>query len=310
MTLRQTRIAFRLLFLLPAGLLGLTLMGVGAMRTVAEWRGDASADGTLSGLATMAVSLIPLGTFLLISWLFVRRPQKLPFPPPASFAPRSQGRFSMVGQLDTASIGDAASKLEIEFESDPKSSAFALLHTDPWHVGYLVALSLILAATWILPPSLAAGTLAVTPINVGLAVLGVWIGSFLLLLALPISRHSVEFRPESNTLLIRDGRRGKSFGLSRLSALEVRLLSESTRDSEIQQARNTRLHPALIGWFEVDRRGLTPFKLIAGPREEKRFRAESHRDHMQVMAEQLTAVLGVKAGPPEAADGEALPYES
>lgn len=310
MTLGQTRIVFRLLFLLPIGVLGLALLGIGLSRLVAELSGRITPDGTLSGFGTLMVSLLPLGAFGLIFWLVVRRPQKLPRPEPDALAPESSvGIWRHAEDLEIEGLRDSADRLGLEIEGRSPSAALSLVRKDRWRFGYLVALIVVLIATWVAPPTIENGGLALTPINAGLAVFGTWLGLYLLLLTLPISTRRIEFRPEHNALVLSDGRRSRRFGLSRLKFLEVRLRSESTRDSEIQQARATRHHPALIGWFEVEDRGLCPFRLIDGPREKDRNRAENHRKDLQLIAERIARSFGVETGLPPKADQESVPYE-
>jgi len=84
MTRRQTRIASRLVFLLPVAALGIAMLLAGAARTLAAWQGQSIPDDLLGGLPTMAISLVPLGACALIAWVIARRPQRLPPPAPES----------------------------------------------------------------------------------------------------------------------------------------------------------------------------------------------------------------------------------
>jgi len=310
MTLRQTRVIFRLLFLLPVVVLGVGLFGLGVVRIAAEWTGSAGEGESISGLATLAISVIPLVPSLLLTWLFARRPQRQPPPAQASVAPRASSQKRATSpSLDPTLLMRQAEALGLEAGRSSASSGLRILRRDHWHPGYLVAAALLMLTVCVLPPSIAAGSLEITPLNTALVAFGTWISLFLILIALPVSTRSIDFIPAEDTLVIQDGRRRRIFGLSRIQALEVKLQSESTRDSEIQQPRSTRWHPQLIAWIEADGRGLTPFELITGPRSGDRSRAERHAAEMAALAEPIARVLSISIGRPEGVQSEQLAYE-
>ncbi len=308
MTRRQTRIASRLVFLLPVAALGIAMLLAGAARTLAAWQGQSIPDDLLGGLPTMAISLVPLGACALIAWVIARRPQRLPPPAPESIAPGS--RASVWRPLaDPCAVEAAGSALGLEVGLETNGQGLTLTQRHRWSAGALVAgVGLILAA-WIGPPSLNHGGLALGPIDALWLAFGVYVALFCLLMALPLSTRRSEFRPQDDALIITVGRRSRLAGLSRLRALEVRLVARSLRDSEIQAASSTSWHPLLVGWLDTDQRGITPFSLIEGPRSHKRESAEWSREQMEIVAKQIAEASGAAIGPPAGAEGNAIPYD-
>jgi hypothetical protein len=316
MTLRQTRIAFRFLFLLPAAALGLALFATGLLRSIAQFGGAAIPEDTMSGPAALALSLLPLTAVALIAWVLIRRPQKLPPPSAASIAPAlgtgeeepARGPAS-ARRFDLGHIRPHVDALGLELESERARPSIALVKEHRWAPGYLLAALVIVLAAWLLPPSLAAGSLAPAPINGGLLGVGIWIALVPLLLALPLSDRRVELNPDRDEIRILEGRRVRVLGLSRLLSLEVRTMSESMRDSEIQAPSSTRRHALLIAWIEADGRGPTPFTLIGGPRQQCLDRARSDEARMTEIAAGLARGLGCSTGQPDGANGDEAPYD-
>jgi len=172
----------------------------------------------------------------------------------------------------------------------------------------VAGVGLILAA-WIGPPSLNHGGLARGLIDALWLAFGVYLALFCLLLALRLSTRKSEFRPQDDALIITVGRRSRRAGLSRLRALEVRLVARSLRDSEIQVASSTSWHPLLVGWFDTDQRGLTPFTLITGPICDKREAAEQLSEQMTIVAKEIAKASDVAIGPQAGAEDDAIPYD-
>ena len=308
MTRRQTQIASRLVFLLPVAALGIAMLLAGAVRTLAAWQGQSIPDDLLGGLPTMAISLVPLGACALIAWVIARRPQRLPPPTPESIAPGSKA--SVWRPLsDPRALEAAGSTLGLEIAHEKNGQGLSLTQRHRWTMGpFLVGAALVLVA-WIGPPSLNDGSLAFGPINTVLLAFSAYLALFCLLMALPLSMRKSEFRPKDDALIITVGRRSRLAGLSRLRALEVRLVARSLRDSEIQVASSTSWHPLLVGWLDTDQRGLTPFALIEGPRSDKRETAEWSREQMEIVAEQIAKASGAAIGRPAGAEGDAVPYD-
>lgn len=308
MTRRQTRIAFRLVFLLPVAVLGIAMLLTGAARTLAEWQGQSIPDDLLGGLPTMALSLLPLGACILITWVIARRPQPLPPPPPDSIAPGNQ--TSVWRPLsDPRALEAAGSALGLEIAQEKNGRGLSLTQRHHWTMGALLTGAALVLLAWVGPPSLKHGELAFAPINTVLLAFGSYLALFCVLMALPLSTRKSEFRPKDDALIITVGRRSRLAGLSRLRALEVRLVSRSLRDSEIQAASSTSWHPLLVGWLDTDQRGLTPFALIEGPRRDKREAAEQLREQMAIVAKQIAEASGAAIGPPAGAEGDAIPYD-
>ena len=308
MTRRQTRIAFRLVFLLPVAALGIAMLLAGAARTLAEWKGHSVPEDLLGGLPTMAISLLPLGACILITWVIARRPQRLPPPPPESIAPGSKAS-SWRPLSDPRAAESAGSALGLEVTHEKNGQGLSLTQRHSWSTGALIAGAALVLAALIVPPSLNRGTLALGPIDTVWLAFGVYLALFCLLMALPLSTRKSKFRPEDDALIITVGRRSRHAGLSRLRALEVRLVARSLRDSEIQAASSTSWHPLLVGWLDADQRGLTPFALIEGPRSDKRETAERSREQMAILAKQIAEASGVAIGQPAGAERNAIPYD-
>lgn len=309
LTLRQSRVIFFCLFLLPVFLLALAMLGVGAMRTSAEWSGTPTAADTLSGPATLAFGLLLLTVCMLIIWAKFRRRQGLSPPAQADIAPRAECFGLRRHQINFARLEKHASMLDLECDQTAGEDGFGLILRDRWRFGYLVTLMLLVLAVCVIPPTVSSGSLAFAPLNPVLVALCVWISLFLVLLALPTATRRVDFLPERDALLLADGRRQRVFGLSRLQSLEVRLESESSHDSDIQQPRSTRWHAQLIGWFEVDGCELTAFVLITGPRSRNREQAERYHSTMTALADTIAHVLSVSVGRPDTVDVDVIAHE-
>ena len=308
MTRRQTRIAFRLVFLLPVAALGIAMMLTGAARTLAAWQGQSIPDDLLGGLPTMALSLLPLGACVLITWVIARRPQRQPPPPPESIAPGSKAAVWRP-LADPRALEAAGSALGLEIAHEENGQGLSLTQRHRWTTGALLSGAALVLIAWIGPPSLNHGTLALGPIDALWLAFGVYLALFCLLLALPLSTRKSEFRPKDDAVIIRVGRRSRHAGLSRLRALEVRLVAQSIRDSEIQVASSTSWHPLLIGWLDADQRGPTPFSLIEGPRRDKREAAEQLSEQMAIVAKQIAKASGVATGQPAGAERDVIPYD-
>jgi hypothetical protein len=308
LTLRQARIVFRFLFLLPVALLGLAILGVGIVRTVDELSGTPTPEDTASGLLMLGLALLPLGSALIVGWAIARRPQRFPPPEPSAIAPRSERSTTRI-DIDPLALRQPAQSLGLGVSRIPASDGLRLVRRDHWSVGYLAVMVLMMLAVLIGPPSIASGALAFAPINIWLVSVGVWISLFLVLLAMPTATRRVDFLPAEDALVIADGGRERVFGLSRLKALDVELRSESRRDAETGHTNSKSWHPALIGWFEVDGREWTPFALIKGPRTKALDQAEHHRSEMAAIAEPIAQGLSVATEKPEAACPDTLAYD-
>ena len=308
MTRRQTRIASRLVFLLPVAALGIAMLLAGAVRTLAAWQGQSIPDDLLGGLPTMAISLVPLGACALIAWVIARRPQRLPPPTPESIAPGSKA--SVWRPLsDPRALEAAGSALGLEIAHEKNGRGLSLTQRHRWTMGPLLVGAALILVAWIGPPSLNQGTLVLGPIDALWLAFGVYLALFCLLMALPLSMRRSEFRPKEDALIITVGRRSRLAGLSRLRALEARLVARSLRDSEIQVASSTSWHPLLVGWLDTDQRGLTPFALIEGPRSDTHEEVERSREQLEIIAKQIAKASGVAIGRPTGAEGDAVPYD-
>lgn len=308
LTLHQTRIAFRLLFLLPVALLGLAILGVGVVRLVAELSGTPTAEDTVSGLLMLGLAILPLGSVALVTMVSLVRPHPLPPPPLSAMAPRSRQAHDRL-DIDPQSLRQPAQSLGLEVSQTPAANGLRLLRRDSWKAGYLAMMVMVMLAAVIVPPSLSSGALAFAPINVLLVGVGVWVSLFLVLLAMPIATRRVDFLPAEDALVIADGERERLFGLSRLKALDVELRSESRRDAETEHTISKSWHPALIGWFEVDGRELTPFALITGPRTSAWDLARQHRSVMAGIAEPIARSLAIPTDRPDGAPPNELAYD-
>ena len=313
MTLNNKRKALYILLMLPPILLGAAALGVGLMRSWAEFNGIETPSDTVSGPGMLGLSLIPLGTAALVLFFALRSRHALPPPPMEQLAPGAatgDGRYD----FDRVLLERVLERLGMSMENPGAETRLSIVCRDSWSFGILLIVVAAGLAVFIGWPSLRAGQLALAPPDTVPLIFYLWVSGFLVLAAMPVSPRRLLIQPTRDALHLEIGPGRRTFGLSRLVGLESRVQVAVRRDGETQAVNSKSFRSQLIGWFNVEQRGPVPFVLLWGASVHTLDDSDEQLEQIGALARELARGLGVGVGPPPRSDGEPTrrenePYE-